>query len=302
MGRLSNMEKKLTVFTPAYNRAHTLGNSYKALCNQTCKDFIWMIVDDGSTDSTSELVDEWKKEGIVDIIYIYQRNAGKQRAVNTGIKNCTTPYFGFLDSDDYYCDDTVEKILKGFAKLDSKKVAGLLARRGINRNTPIGSKNIPVGQYIMNVDELIRKYNYQGDTCRAYFTYIIKNYLYPEIDDKFIPEDVMLSAVDQDYDMLIVNEVYSISGYLSDGYTKKGHKIFHSNKIGFALGMAQLATCNRGVLRRIKYTIMFTVWCLCKKISGSDRFLKKKRLYYILYPFSLVALLLKWPRWYFDER
>lgn len=48
------MEKKFTVFTPAYNRAHTLVNSYKALCNQTCKDFIWLIIDDGSTDNTSE--------------------------------------------------------------------------------------------------------------------------------------------------------------------------------------------------------------------------------------------------------
>ena len=295
------MDKQLTVFTPTYNRAYTLIYSYRSLCNQTSKDFIWMIVDDGSTDNTSDLVDKWKEEGVVDIVYIYQHNAGKQRAVNTGIKNCTTPYFGFLDSDDYYCEDTVEKILNKFAMLDSKKVAGILARRGIDRKTPIGSKNIPKGHYIMNVDSLIKKYNYQADTCRAYFTNIIRNYLYPEIDDKFIPEDVMLSAIDQDYDMLIVNEVYSISGYLSDGYTKKGHKIFHSNKIGFALGMAQLSISNRGLLRRMKYTVMFTVWCLCKKISGPDKLLKKKHLYYMLYPLSVLALLFKWPNWYFNE-
>lgn len=87
------MEKKFTVFTPTYNRAHTLVNSYRALCNQTCKDFIWLIIDDGSTDNTSELVNNWKRECIIDIKYIYQSNTGKQRAVNTGIKNCTTPYF-----------------------------------------------------------------------------------------------------------------------------------------------------------------------------------------------------------------
>ena len=101
--------------------------------------------------------------------------------------------------------------------------------------------------------------------------------------------------------MLIVNEVYSISGYLSNGYTKKGHKIFHSNKIGFALGMAQLSISNRGLLRRMKYTVMFTVWCLCKKISGPDKLLKKKHLYYMLYPLSVLALLFKWPNWYFNE-
>lgn len=74
------MDKQLTVFTPTYNRAYTLIYSYRSLCNQTSKDFIWMIVDDGSTDNTSDLVDKWKEEGVVDIVYIYQHNAGKQRA------------------------------------------------------------------------------------------------------------------------------------------------------------------------------------------------------------------------------
>lgn len=111
----------------------------------------------------------------------------------------------------------------------------------------------------------------------------------------------MLSAIDQDYDMLIVNEVYSISGYLQDGYTNKGHRIFHANPLGFALGMAQLSICNRGILRRIKYTIMFTVWCLYKKINEPQNILKKKKLYYFLYPISIFTLLLKWPKWYFNE-
>ena len=54
--------ESLTVFTPAYNRAHTLGRTYKSLCAQSNKDFIWMVVDDGSTDHTRQLVEGWKKE------------------------------------------------------------------------------------------------------------------------------------------------------------------------------------------------------------------------------------------------
>ena len=65
----------LTVFTPAYNRAHTLPRTYESLCQQDCKDFIWLIVDDGSTDETADLVKGWKKEkNGFEIQYIYKEN------------------------------------------------------------------------------------------------------------------------------------------------------------------------------------------------------------------------------------
>ena len=64
--------KTLTVFTPAYNRAHTIGRTYKSLCSQKCKDFVWLIVDDGSTDNTAELVKDWmSKDNGFEIQYIY---------------------------------------------------------------------------------------------------------------------------------------------------------------------------------------------------------------------------------------
>ena len=62
--------KTLTVFTPAYNRAHTIGRTYKSLCQQTCKDFKWLVVDDGSTDNTKELIKGWIAEGIIEIDYL----------------------------------------------------------------------------------------------------------------------------------------------------------------------------------------------------------------------------------------
>lgn len=66
----------LTVFTPAYNRAHTIGRTYKSLCSQKCKDFVWLIVDDGSTDNTAELVKDWmSKDNGFEIQYIYKETA-----------------------------------------------------------------------------------------------------------------------------------------------------------------------------------------------------------------------------------
>ena len=75
--------KTLTVFTPAYNRAHTIGRTYESLCRQTSKDFEWLVVDDGSKDNTRELVENWIKEGKIDIRYVYQENQGMHGAHNT---------------------------------------------------------------------------------------------------------------------------------------------------------------------------------------------------------------------------
>ena len=72
---------KLTVFTPAYNRAHTLGRCYESMLKQKCKDFKWLIIDDGSTDNTKELVDSWlNKDNGFEIIYKYKKNGGMHTA------------------------------------------------------------------------------------------------------------------------------------------------------------------------------------------------------------------------------
>ena len=80
----------LTVFTPAYNRAYTLHKCYESLLKQTCKDFMWLIIDDGSTDNTKELVEGWIKENKINIKYIYQENQGMHGAHNTAYENIDT--------------------------------------------------------------------------------------------------------------------------------------------------------------------------------------------------------------------
>ena len=106
-----NKRKTLTIFTPAYNRAHTLGRTYESLLRQTCSDFEWLIVDDGSKDSTKELVEGWMQEGKISIQYIYQQNQGMHGAHNTAYRNIDTELNTCIDSDDYMPDDAVETIV-----------------------------------------------------------------------------------------------------------------------------------------------------------------------------------------------
>ena len=102
----------LTIFTPAYNRAHTMPRTYESLCRQNCKNFIWLIVDDGSTDNTAELVRDWQSRDCgFEIRYICKENGGMHTAHNMAYANIHTELNTCIDSDDVLAVGAVEKIL-----------------------------------------------------------------------------------------------------------------------------------------------------------------------------------------------
>ena len=124
--KIETDKKTLTIFTPTYNRAYTLHLGYEALSRQTCKDFIWLIVDDGSTDDTLEWVEKWIAERKIDIRYHYQENQGMHAAHNTAYRLIDTELNTCVDSDDYMPDDAVEKIITFWNAHGSKEVAGII--------------------------------------------------------------------------------------------------------------------------------------------------------------------------------
>lgn len=117
--------KTLTVFTPTYNRAHTLGRVYDSLCRQTCKDFEWIIIDDGSTDNTKDLVESWV-DSPIDFRYIYKENGGLHTGYNKAIEVMTTEICVCIDSDDYMPDDAVEFIVNYWKEHCNEDIAGFV--------------------------------------------------------------------------------------------------------------------------------------------------------------------------------
>ena len=100
-----------TVFTPTFNRAYILPQLYHSLCEQSCKDFEWLIVDDGSSDQTGELIARWKERENGFVIRCYQiPNGGKPRAINFGITKASGKFFFMVDSDDHLTVDAIEKM------------------------------------------------------------------------------------------------------------------------------------------------------------------------------------------------
>lgn len=147
-----NEKHLITVFTPAYNRAHTLVRTYESLCRQTCKNFEWLIVDDGSSDNTKELVGTWLNENRLTLRYIYKENGGLYTGYNTAYANIDTELCVCVDSDDYMPDDAVEKIVKRWTNRDKcVEYCGIVGLDfNVANNKPIGGyfpENITSGYY-----------------------------------------------------------------------------------------------------------------------------------------------------------
>ena len=125
----------VTIFTPTYNRGYLLTRLYNSLLEQTDINFEWIIVDDGSTDSTKEIVSSFIEDKRIKVIYEYQNNSGKHVAVNKGIDLASGDYFGIVDSDDYLLPDAIYSIKTAFNTLElSKNFAGISFNKGYSEN------------------------------------------------------------------------------------------------------------------------------------------------------------------------
>ena len=175
---------KLTIFTPAYNRAHTLPRTYESLLAQDCKDFVWLIVDDGSVDNTAELVRSWQEQDNgFEIRYLYKENGGMHTAHNIAYENIDTELNTCIDSDDKLAPGAVEKILRKWEQVKEQGYAGIIALDSDFDGNVIG-KGFPerltettvIGYYAIGGS---------GDKKLIYRTDIIKQYPpYPVFEDE----------------------------------------------------------------------------------------------------------------------
>lgn len=209
---------KLTIFTPTYNRREKLNELYHSLCIQTCKKFIWMIVDDGSIDDTGKMVSEWKKECDFEISYIYQSNRGKYIAHNRGVEACTTDWFVCIDSDEHLFAESVAIIYREWENYEKdSKVAGIAAPRKMKDGVGFAELSLP--EY-GTLQELYVKHHYFGETALIYRTAVLKAFLFPEVEnEKFMKESVVYWEIDRKYMMRYCPEFLCEGSYLSDGLT-----------------------------------------------------------------------------------
>lgn len=226
----------ITVFTPAYNRAHTLPRTYESMLIQNCKDFIWLIVDDGSTDNTAELVKEWQgRDNGFEIRYIYKENGGMHTAHNIAYKNIDTELNVCVDSDDALAKGAIEKIKEKWDSVKNKGYAGLIALDADLSTEKIIGKGFPDELYETT---LVGYYSSggAGDKKLIYRTDVINKYPeYPVFDgEKYVSLAYKYRLIDQDFKLAVLNEVICLVEYQPDGSSKNMFLQYLKNPKGFA--------------------------------------------------------------------
>ncbi len=287
----NNKSKTLTIFTPTYNRAHTIIRTYESLCRQTCKGFDWLVIDDGSSDDTAQLIKGWQKLDCgFKISYVWKENGGLHTGYNKAIEIMETELCVCIDSDDYMSDDAVENILNCWNNNKSKTVAGIIGLNFYPNNTPIGGWFPQIKR--CHEYELHFKYKHRGD-----IKFVVRVDLFKEVypqptfngERNFNPS-FMIYKIDYKYEWLILNKNICYVNYQTDGMSHNIFKQYYNSPNSFAaIRINRLGVPKAPVLHYIMQYIHLGSSCrLCKDYS----WLKKAPHPFLAYFFLPIGFIL----------
>ena len=258
---------KLSILTATYNRSNYLPKLYESIKENLKYNITpeWIIVDDGSTDDTKNIVQSFIDENKVIIKYLYQKNNGKMSAINEAVKMATGDLIVDCDSDDCFTNNSFEIIEKNSEKLlQNEELYGLVFLKS-EENGKISGKEFSQKEHITTMFDLYFKEDIGGEKIIVYNSKIRKQYSHQlEHNEKFITEARMYHKMDEKYKLLAINEIIEQGSYIEDGYTKNINKTFKESPYGYYMYFKELLQKDmRGVmfskrLYAIKHYILFS--------------------------------------------
>jgi len=227
--------KRITVFTPTFNRAYCLQQLYESLVNQTSKNFCWLLIDDGSTDTTKELVQSWIAENKIEIQYEYQKNQGMHSAHNKAFDLINTELCVCIDSDDYMTNDAIELIIEKWNSIPNKSnIAGIVGLDVFKNGAIVGDEFLD-NMSFSSLYDIYNSYHIKGDKKLVFRTEVIKEYpKYPVFEEeRFVPLGTLYLMIDQDYKLACLNKPLCVVEYLPDGSSLNMFNQYKKNPKGF---------------------------------------------------------------------
>ena len=279
---------KLSIFTATYNRAYVLPKLYESLCLQSCHDFEWILIDDGSSDESVPMIQQWlKKQNPFKINFIQVKHGGKNRALNKAIFVARGDFFLIVDSDDYLKENAVKWIYSIIPSMeDNDLFAGFSGVRCRNNGDYIRLPEFNGMPYIdcLNIER--SKYRLDADMAEVYKTCILRKYPFPECDgETFVPENVVWDQIALDgYRLRWFDKKIYVCEYLDDGLTKNWNNLRMKNPLGFAMSANTYLKYAKGIYAKLQLIGEILYCCFLK---NDFSFLKKTvypKISYMLLP------------------
>ncbi len=261
---------RLSIVTPTYNRAKLLPRLYRSLCSQTCRDFEWIVVDDGSSDNTCSIVESFIEEKRIPIRYIPKNNGGKHTAVNVAAKEAKGELFFIADSDDWLPKTAIADVIEAFDQIkENSEFAGISGLDQYADGSIVGS-GLPVSVIDAYPTEMSEKWKVRGDMKEVFRTEIMRKFPFPEIEgEHFCPEVLVWNRIGRNYKLRYINKpIYSVE-YQPDGITSGITRARINSPIASMMTYAEwfdLACTSKAKLRM---AINYWRFALCSKRKHS---------------------------------
>ena len=255
----------ITVFTPAYNRADLLGRCFESMKRQTRKDFIWMIIDDGSKDNTREVVESWLREPLdFELRYFYKENGGLHTAYNEAIARIETELCVCIDSDDFMPDDAIEKILAFWEEHGSDEYAGIVGLDFYLDGKVIGDP-LPEQKTVNLIDLHTGKYPIvNGDRTNVVRTELYRKFAPMKVfpgEKNFNPHYMHLQ-ISREYDFLVLNENLRFVDYQPQGMSNSMLWQYRNSPRSFAeIRKLYLSFPNSPLKYRVRHSVHLASSC-----------------------------------------
>ncbi|WP_333502532.1 glycosyltransferase family 2 protein [Mitsuokella jalaludinii] len=262
---IMNREIKITVLTPTYNRGHLLTKLHESLAKQTIKDFQWLIIDDGSTDDTAQIVESLPNETFY-MEYKKKENGGKHTALNFSHPYIKGDLVVIVDSDDYLTSDAIERILDDWDKYKMDKTISGLSYLKMTTERVILSKKPPEPYFVSDFITYRMNKNISGDQCEVIRSDLFKSFTFPVFpQERFISEGILWRWIAKRYKTVYRDIPIYICEYLEGGLTKSGRKFRMKNPHGMMENCKSFFIPEIHLSVKVKEAILYDVYALASQ-------------------------------------
>lgn len=255
------MSKTIPFFSiciPTYNHGILLQVLFQSLQKQNFNDYEVIVVNDGSTDNTREVLNKWYNSKYFNLTVIHQENKGRAAALKKAVVVASGTYTIIMDSDDYFIEDSLIKIASMLSKVFQnnckREVAGISGLALSKKDKLLIGDKFPHDYFCSNLLAIRADYKVKGDKKEIVLTKILKDNMYDmEVGNIRVPTSYIWAKISKRFDFIFINEPFIVKEYLVSGMTKNIDKIRMKNPIASASVYYEIITADRDVYSSILF-------------------------------------------------